>query len=332
MNRKKSIDLLRAMGAIAVVMLHIKLSPLSNYTGDIPESLRVNLNALELLLGWVVPVFLMITGYCLANKKECSFKYCFGHIKKYVAVLFTIGLFFALLEEIYIASGEGKALISAAVIGRSLLRVINGDLWSHMWFVYLIIGIYLVMPVIHKFLQSDERSIYIFTLILFVFAILLPEINRITPLNINVSFPFGGYVFYVVFGGMIRKCGVNKKFYYTVIACGLISAVYMVISHAAIGRYDEKNPLVAILSMCVFVVISELDIKGSPFLSELAACTWGIYLIHPVFLNIGLKVFKIDLISSMPYLKLFAAFVVVFALSFETTRLLKRVPFIKNIL
>ena len=332
MNRKHSIDLLRVMGAFAVVMLHTITAPVVNYGGELPMSLRINLNALEIMMGWVVPIFLMITGYCLSNKKECTYKYCFEHVKKYVAVLFTIGLFYALLEEVYGAMKGGMPIFSASVLGRSLLRVINGDLWAHMWFVYMIIGIYLVMPVIHRFMQTEERNIYILTALLFVFTIVLPQINEVTPLNISVDFPFVGYLFYVCFGGMIRKCGVKKWFYYLLVVCGIISFAVMVITHAKIGRFSDKHPLVSIAAMFVFVVISELDIKGNKLLYEIAASTWGIYLIHPVFFNIGIKLFNIDLLSHMPYLKLSCCFIVVFLLSFGTVWVLKRMPFFKNIL
>ena len=332
MSRKNSIDILRIFGALAVVALHTLNAPVNAYQGHLSEMVYFNLKSAEILMGWVVPVFFMITGYCLANKRECTYQYCFTHVRKYVIVLFTIGLFYALLEEVYAARESGLALISAPIVARSLLNVVNGNLWDHMWFVYSIIGIYLVMPVIHHFMQTGERNICILTLLLFVFTILIPELNKITIFNINVDFPFVGYLFYVCFGAMARKCEIKKWLFYAIIICGILAAIYMVNFHTDIGRYDDKSPLVSLLAMAVFLFVNHFEFKGNKVIYELAACTWGIYLVHPVFLNIGIKLFKIDLLSTMPYLKLSIAWLVVFLLSFGLVWVLRRMPLFKKIL
>lgn len=332
MNRKSSIDILRIFGALAVVALHTLNAPVMAYKGELSQTLLYNLKSAEILMEWVVPVFFMITGYCLANKKDCGFKYCFGHVRKYVIVLFTIGLFYALLEEVYAAKESGEALISLPIIGRSLLNVVNGNLWDHMWFVYSIIGIYLVMPVIHSFMQTGERNIRTLTILLYIFTILIPEVNRTTVLNINIDFPLGSYLFYVCFGAMARKCEFKKWAFYTIIAGGILAAIYMVNFHTKIGRYDNLSPFLCIYSMAVFLAVNRINFKGNKLMYELAACTWGIYLVHPVFLNIGIKLFKIDLLTEMPYLRLTAAWLVVFLLSFGLVWILRRMPLFKKIL
>ena len=188
------------------------------------------------------------------------------------------------------------------------------------------------MPIIHNFMQTGERNIFTLTLLLFIFTILVPEINRRTPLNISIDFPFVSYLFYVCFGGMVRKCSIKKRLYYTIIALGIASAIYMVLVHTEIGRYDDKSPFVAFLSMTVFLLVNSLEFKGNKLVYEIAACTWGIYLIHPIFLNIGIKLFKIDLLTTMPYLKLSATWLIIFLLSFGSVWVMKRLPLLKKIL
>ena len=332
MDRKNSIDVMRIIGALAVVALHTMTAPVAAYKGELSASLLYNLKSIEILMGWVVPVFLMITGYCLANKKECTYKYCFSHVWKYVIVLFTIGLGFALLKEIFAARESGEALFSFPMLGRALLSVVNGRLWEHMWFVYAIIGVYLVMPVIHLFLQTGTKNVCILTGLLFLFTILVPEINSRLGLTIDVDFPFVGYLFYVCFGGLVRKCEIKKWFFFATLALGAACAVFMVLVHTDVGRYDDKSPFVALLAMAVFLLVDKWNVKENKVVRELAACTWGVYLLHPVFLNVGTKLFKIDLLSHLPYLKLFAAWIVVFLLTFGLTWVLRRLPFFKKIL
>ena len=89
----------------------------------------------------------MITGYCLSLKKECTYSYCLHHVLKFIKILFTVGLFYSLLEEVFIAKK-----FSITILGTSILNVFTGNLWDHMWFIYAIIGVYLVMPVLHSFM------------------------------------------------------------------------------------------------------------------------------------------------------------------------------------
>ena len=102
MNRKYNIDILRIFSAVAIVLIHIIRGPIHNAT-SIDPNLELTLSLVHRLLLWAVPVFFMITGYCLMQKKECTYKYSFKHTGKYIAVLFTVGLFYALLELVFVA-------------------------------------------------------------------------------------------------------------------------------------------------------------------------------------------------------------------------------------
>lgn len=75
-------------------------------------------------------------------------------------------------------------------------NVIAGKLWEHMWFVYAIIGIYLVMPVVHGFIKLERKDSFILTAILFAFNILFPVFQKWIPIGVELS--FGGYLFYML--------------------------------------------------------------------------------------------------------------------------------------
>ena len=244
MERKYSIDILRIMSAIAVIIIHVVSAPVANSTVEIDVSLKMNLNLIHSLMNWSVPVFFMITGYCLLNKKECTYEYCFSHVLKYVCVLFTVGLFYALLEEIYI-----YRTINISVFVQSVLNVIQGNVWDHMWFVYAIIGIYLVMPIIHQFMQQGNKNIFILTVLLFFFNILLPTLEKW--ISIGVVFPFSGYLFYVCFGGAVAKLKINKKLSYLIYLTGLLSIVWIIVD-ADRQNFGYKHLAVCLMAMSIF--------------------------------------------------------------------------------
>ena len=73
MERKYSIDLLRVISAIAVVIIHTVCSPVGNSLFEFDSLLIKNLDRIHALMNWSVPVFFMITGYCLLRKEDCSY-------------------------------------------------------------------------------------------------------------------------------------------------------------------------------------------------------------------------------------------------------------------
>lgn len=323
MNRNYSIDILRIISAAAVIIIHVVTSPVANSKNMIEASLENNLNITHNLMLWSIPVFFMITGYCLLKKQECTYKYCFSHVLKYTAVLFTVGLFYALTEEIYSAS-----TVSGTVFIKAVTDVITGNLWDHMWFVYSIIGIYLVMPVIHCFMQKDEKNILIFTGLLFFFNIFCSSVKARLP--IGIDFPFGGYLFYVCFGGAVAKCGTRKKLLYLSCLAGGISAVCMIILSKTVS-FGYNHLFVCMIAMSIFLIFTEMKVKPSKIVLTISGCTWGIYLLHPFFINIAIKVLKIDLLTSLPYVKLFVFAIIISVISFIATYILRKIPFVKKL-
>ncbi len=323
MERKSSIDLLRILSAVAVILIHVISAPMVNSSAVIDPSLATNLTLFHTLMNWSVPVFFMITGYCLQKKKEVTYQYCFSHVLKYTCVLFTIGLAYALMEEVFTAK-----TINASVLVQSILNVISGHLWDHMWFVYSIIGVYLVMPVLHLFLSKDTQSAVTLTVLLFVFNILLPTFEEYLP--VGVSLPFGGYLFYVCLGGMIAKHKISSRFSIIMYLSGLLSVIWMIFG-IEYCYFGYSHLAVCAMAISIFLAVSQMNIKSNKLLLCISKCTWGIYLIHPFFINVAIKVLKIDVLSSNVYANLLAMCGIIFIISLFTTCLLRKLPIVKNL-
>lgn len=322
-QRYNSMDLLRVIACIAVIIIHVSTAPVGSATTAVPGNIRKNMELIHILVRWSVPVFFMITGFCMMQKETCSYKYCFSKVLKYIVTLFTVGLFYALLEGVFLAR-----TINLEIIINAFISVIGGYTWEHMWFVYSIIGVYLVMPVIHGFMKQGHQERLILTGMLLVFNILCPVLGNYLP--IGVELPFDGYLIYVCFGGMIAKCTIDKKWKYLSFMVIVISTVYLFVN---VGKelFGFKHPIVCFMAMGIFLLISQADYKANKIILEIAKCSWGIYLIHPFFMNVALKVLKIDLLSGMLYLKVFIFAIVLFMISLIATYILRKIPVIKTI-
>lgn len=323
LERKHSIDLLRVLSAVAVIIIHIVSAPITNNNTEIDIYIINSLNTIHTLMNWAVPVFFMITGYCLFQKTEITYRYCFDHVAKYIGVLFTVGFAYALMELIFSAK-----TINAWIIVESIKNVIRGNIWDHMWFVYEIIGIYLVMPVIHNFIQKGKKHGIILTTLLFVFNIFLPTIEQYVSIGIDI--PFGGYLFYVSLGAILSKINFTPKWRAWACLIGLLSCL-CVLFFANTTQFGYKHLVISIMAMSVFVIISQIKINPNKLLTCIAKCTWGIYLIHPFFINIAIKLIKFDMLTSHVYIKLFLFAMVVMFLSLFTTYVLRKIPFIKKL-
>lgn len=323
MDRKYSVDVLRIISAIAVIIIHTVSAPVTNSAVEIDMGLVNTLNLIHVLMNWSVPVFFIITGYCVMKKQTCTYNYCFSHVIKYVCVLFTVGLFYALLEEVFTT----KVLNSLTIVN-SVKNVLSGDIWDHMWFVYSIIGIYLVLPVIYYFMKLGKTDGYILTTLLFAFSILIPTFDGLV--SIKSILPFGGYLFYVCFGGLVAQNNISNKTLHLIIFAGLLSCAWIVLG-VSTQNFDYKHLAVCLMALSIFLVFSKLDIEPRKMILLLSNCMWGVYLIHPFFINIAIKLFKIDFLTSMPYIKLCVFAVIIFCSSVLSTCVLRKIPLIKKL-
>ncbi len=323
MNRNSNIDALRVAAAAAVVLLHVASSCMSNNVPAPDDSLAAVLNGVHLLMRWATPVFFMITGFCLTAKEQCTYSYCFSRVCRYAGVLLTVGLLYALMEEVYGAGGFDGATVMAA-----LLRVLSGRLWDHMWFVYAIIGVYLVMPVLHLFLRSSRSNALMLTGLLGFFTVLCPALTAWLP--IGIPFPFGGYLFYVCFGALVAQGYLGRRGQALCCIGGVLAACWMALSPDK-DPFGYLHPLVVLMSTAIFLLALRMKICPSRRLLQWSACTWGIYLLHPLFINIAFKVMQLDMVSTLPAVKLPIFAAVVFLLSYLTTRLLRRAPYVKRL-
>lgn len=323
MERKYSIDLLRVISAIAVIIIHIVSAPVVNSPIEVDAALKTNLGLVHTLMNWSVPVFFMMTGFCLMKKKECTYKYCFAHVVKYVCVLFTVGLFYAFLEEVFIAK-----TVSIPILIRSALNVVSGNLWDHMWFVYTIIGIYMVMPIIHRFMHHGRQDSLILTVLLFLFNIVFPTLEKW--ISIGVVLPFGGYLFYVCYGGILASVEVDKKTSHFLYLTGVLSVVWIILDPDRL-EFGYKHLSVCLMAMSIFLFLSRMHMKENKFLLCVSQCTWGIYLIHPFFINIAIKLLDLDLITHQPFMKLSVFGIIIFLVSLAATYILRKIPILKKL-
>lgn len=202
MDRKRInyIDWLRIISAFAVIGIHITMTQPNNYSAqEIGKSNYSILTCVYTLIQWAVPVFLMISGNLLLHSNKMTFAKVKKMTLRMGTVLLLFGSAFALLEQVF----ERKTL-EIGMFPNSVLLTLQQKSWSHLWYLYVLIGIYLILIPLKKFVDnSSNKEICIFTAILIVGNLIIPTINIAFGTKLENYMLLSQYVTYFLLGYII---------------------------------------------------------------------------------------------------------------------------------
>lgn len=209
----------------------------------------------------------------------------------------------------------------------------------------MLLGIYLVLPVLNGMNKLPIKELWILTAVIFVFNSLLPTFN----FECGIVFPVASiYVGYFFIGYLVVKakdCKFMKMNTLKLLAILLLTFILLVV-----GRYfsvvERKNIGVDISSYTsVFTVIQSVILfwlftkKTGTFdkfctkwlIRRFNRCSLGIYIIHMLWINVIIKVLHFNI---MPYgiLGIIPMGITVFLLAWLTTEGMIRLPILRRYL
>lgn len=332
-------EYIRAFASIAVITIHTMYSALLQFgeTSTAVENLfyRIVMN----LMWWAVPCFLMMTGSLLLDPNRIiSIKKLYRkYISRMVLVLFTFGLVFSWLEIFF-----NSRKISISQVPQVLLNILTGNTWAHMWYVYCLIGLYVLIP-IYKIIAkyaSDAQLKYIL-FILFVFE----SIFRLTKIvgvdlgfycHINTIYPFWLLMGVAWNRGMIRK-DIKFNAFLLMVSSGLLITttvmwVELEIPLSVLFGYDSVFVIVQAISIFSLFNRIKTDIKFKKVLLDIGDKSFGIYLVHMFFINLVYKFFEFNPFTSKFGIVGIILVFINLVFSFIVTSIIKHLPVVKKII
>lgn len=326
------LSLLRIFSAFAVVVIHVVSSSVTNHAGDISNIVVNMMDIVHIYMNWSVPMFFMITGYIFIGlKKNCEISNMKKYIIRFLVALFIFGFCYAMLERVYI-----ERTINLSILIESIGDIFTGNLWDHMWYVYEIIGIYLILPIVKPFVEQSNKNLYYATIVTFIFNILLPTLTEIINVSFAFTVPLVKYMFYIFVGGMIAKTNLTntrKCVFFSVIGI-LVSVFFVYIFYNNDINCSYNSVAICVLAVSIFFAFSFLfsDYIEKCFVKELTNLTWGIYLIHPLIINILIKILKINPLNYLAVVSIPTTCISVFVISGIIVWVLRKIIILKNIL
>jgi len=189
-DRKKTgyLNPLRVYACIAIILFHIFSIIVSSFGTSITENEKYISLLVRNICLWRVPAFVMISGVLFLNKeKEISIKKLWlKYISRIVLALLLFGIPFAFMEIYY----DAHYKFNIGQIGSAVLNVFQGNLWDHMWYLYMLTGLYILLPLfkifiyyrrsfLNKIRKNRINLILRFCLCYFYFSFLLFCHNRL---------------------------------------------------------------------------------------------------------------------------------------------------------
>lgn len=342
-NRVVYFDYLRVAAVIAVIVLHVA----AQYWYDIGgASLEWQIfNFYDGIVRWGVPIFVMISG-ALFLSREVSIEMLYKkYISRMLVAYFFWVLFYAIIEQ-----------MAAAPSQRQSLSIINLfiDRKYHLWFIPMIIGLYMCLPIIKELVKS-KTAVRHYLILSFIFAFFIPQLVNISNDYIGGEFAkslnqlnevvFGkmqmhlvlGYPFYFILGNQLNKLELTKKQRLFVYILGMIGFFGTVVLNAVVAYRTDMPCKVYYNNFSINVLLEAVAVhtwfkyrnynsdRINTFAALLGKYSFGVYLVH-IFVIEKLQTFGIDTFMYHPFVSVPIISIIAIIISFAISFLLHQIP------
>ena len=333
---------LRVLATISVILLHVAGQLLGQY-GTISNTEWWTGNIYDGSVRFCVPIFVMLTGALLLPKNyELTdfLKKRFSRIVLPFLFWSFIYIFFALNRKL-----SESYEMTWFEIGKWIYNLIKNGSSIHLWYIYMIMGIYLFIPILSKWVQNCNEKEILYFLIIWLISLLFDQ-PLLEKFKIDIDFTyFSDFIGYLVLGYYLSV----KSFSFSNTKIKVLSILLIIlgISTTIIGTYfstynsgkfDEYfygylTPNTLIVSVGVFMLFKNIKItnlKATKAIDFISKYSYGIYLIHILVMRkmeyFGISTQIMNPIFSIPLVTLLCLLI-----SVSIIFLLNKIPFGKYI-
>lgn len=283
------IDLIRVVAVYQVVLVH--LSYVIFFKEDVLSPNWIAANFYDSLSRMGVPLFFMVSGYLLLGRNEPIAQFFRKRFMKVgVPTIFWSAIYLLLSVEVY----RNGSMAPFGIFLSMLKAMYLGDVEIHLWFLYILIGIYLVVPILRVYVSAASRQdLTYFVIIWFLATPLLEAANRLTGFQVALVIPVvTGYIGYFMLGYLLANVSLSRRgLILSAFGCIVAIAItffgtnWLSIGSAPIDAYlySYFSPPTVFASICGFLLLKELGknlgIAGGP-VRTIASTSFGIFLIH----------------------------------------------------
>ena len=316
------LDLVRILACLMVIFTH---SPQPHSAHSLV------LSSISLLAAPSIGLFFMVSGALLLPVSKPTNTFLKHRLTKIVIPVLFWSLFYLLIRY-FNANDFEELFISIILIPFSTQGC------AVFWFIYVLIGLYFLAPIISAWLQKASKREIEFYLFLWLVTMCYPIINSFIRVNDEVSgilYYFAGYVGYFVLGYYLHNyikywnIWILAAMYILPLGCAVVCKLLeFKIDFYSVFWYLS----ISIVAMCVALFMGikklfgaiKLNIWLENALIDFSKCSFGIYLIH--FFVVRDVLWRIDLGFPLNGGSIFGTFMIATIISYLIVHLMSRLP------
>jgi surface polysaccharide O-acyltransferase-like enzyme len=326
-KREYSFDILRVVAMIMVIIIHVS-NVYSRFYSFIDNSSYLISLIFNTISRVSVPIFFMISGSLLVDRKFNKTKYL-KRILKYLVIIIVWDIIYLVWEYLFLGNTYNN-----------LYRLLFEPFRAHLWFLYTIITLYFIQPLLKIILDKTNKTVKIILLIIWFILCFLSMFNtfiatKTTLLSYIGFFILGKYISEYIKNNDIKK---YNKIIILLIIISFLSSIYL--NYKASIKFDMfynlffayRTPFIIISSILFYILIFNLfSNKTSPnkIITTCQDLSLGVYLIHGIFLDITCKIFNYSLINPIIGIPVFT--IIICLLSCLSIYLLRKIKLFKYI-
>lgn len=292
-------DSLRAIATVGVVGIHV-----SSYyvpgSGQIPDYDFWIGNIFDSLSRFAVPMFVMLSGALLLGKEDSPGIFLKKRFSR-MLIPFLFWSFIYIGQSIWNDYDNGLHPTAFQLLRTIFVQLRDGSS-LHLWYIYMLIGLYLFVPIIGKWARRATEKEFLYFLGIWLLFIFLdqPFLEKMKP-DIDIRY-FTGYAGYLVLGYYLKIKNFGSRNQSKLIGCGMIAtglaitiggtwAVHAYTHQYVSTFYEPLSPGILLYSAGLFIAFKEAEIQFRPLIKTrnfISKYSYGIYLVHVLYL------FKLD--------------------------------------
>ncbi len=341
------VDFIRCIAIVLIILVHTSGFPYQFLNANISSMDVVNWFTTNVYnaIGTVgVPLFVMLSGALLLSPDKADQPLRVFYKKRLDRIALPF-IFWTIIYFIWTTTVLSKPL-TLYNIGQGLL----GGSYYHIWYIYLLMGLYAVTPVMRVLVKNLSRNLFSYLLILwFAGTVITPFIHTFTTYTFNpVMFVLFDWIGYFLLGIYLLSAKFSRRIAITAAVLGLLGSIIgdWIITGTLGQQYtgyfhNYMSATTIVGSGAIFFILLSTrpnllqnNGKVNRVMHWVSENTLGIYLIHiMVLVALSYPIFGVYL-NSLTYMPLFDVPIytaLVFGISAALVFLLKQLPYVHKL-
>lgn len=334
-QRSGSFDVIRVSACLAVVLLHLAATTVMqpDQLGTVSWHMA---NLIDSATRWCVPVFVMLSGALLLDEKKHSSPREFW--TKRMNRLLPALLFWSTVYLAWRAFFWHQPL----TLNTIALDLIAGRPYIHLYFLFLIAGLYLVTPFLATAATNLESKQLGQAIV--VMAALALGANMVDFLATSAFTLFVPYIAYYFAGLYCVRVLANRPAPYGMVLAGtiLMTTLLTALSVSVNGLedrwsfyfYEDFSPTTMVMAVTLFMVLLRASISPTvqSVAQRLAPWTLGVYVAHPIIVELLRNLYHTTMPAMFrPLYYIPITFVATIVLTFAAITLMQKIPLLRRV-